>query len=78
MCEPTASKGWSVLLLAKLYQVRENIMSTLDSAKLESLKDKHLAQEALALADVVIEEKEKEDVEEKKGKGRRIKSKSKK
>ena len=53
-------------------------MSTLDSAKLESLRDKHLALEAISKAEEVVEEKEKEDVEEKKGKGRRIKSKSKK
>ena len=47
-------------------------MSTLDDAKMPSLKDKILAQ-----AESVVDEKEKGDEKEKKGKGRRIKSKSK-
>jgi len=59
--EPTASKGWS-FLLAKLYQVRKKNMSTLNDARLPSLRDKLLAQEAIAKAEVVVEEKEKERV----------------
>jgi len=48
-------------------------MATLEGARMPSLRDKQLAQEAEALeaqADLA-------DVEEKRGKGRRIKSKSK-
>lgn len=59
-------------------------MSSLNDAKMSTLKDKHLAQEAEvkaaeleAQAEVVVEEKATEDAEVKKGKGRRIKSRTK-
>ena len=47
-------------------------MSTLDEAKMPSLKDKILAQ-----AEQAAQEKAKEDVKGSQGKGRRIKSKTK-
>ena len=55
-------------------------MSTLNDARMPSLKDKILAQaeEDAKKVEEVAEEKEKEDEDEKKGKGRRIKSKTKK
>ena len=53
-------------------------MSTLNDAKLGSLKDKILTQEVLASTEAEVVKKGKEDDEEKKGKGRIKKSKSKK